>query len=88
MHLLGTVFVKHLHIVAQLGATDDTIVAESHFFAFQNLAVGNELHLSHMLTLALVDWHETARPSGRILHHTTHIRYLSHIGISQSHANA
>ena len=60
VHLLGAVVVEHLHVVAQLRATHDAVVAEGHLLAIQHLMVGDELHLGHMLALALVDWHEAS----------------------------
>ena len=88
MHLLGAVVVKHLHVVAQLGATHDAVVAEGHFLALQQSTVGDELHLGHMLPLALVHGHETPRPGGGVLHHAAQIRDLAHVGIAQGHADA
>ena len=58
MHLAGTEVIKHLHIVAQLRAAHDGVVAKSHLLAVQKGAVGDEFHLGHMLPLALVDGHE------------------------------
>ena len=59
MHLLGSVVVKHFHIVAQLGATHDAVVAKRHFLALQQSTVGDKLHLGYMLPLTLIHRHET-----------------------------
>ena len=88
VHLLGAVVVEHLHVVAQLRATHDAVVAEGHLLAFEQGTVGDELHLGHMLALALVDGHETPRPGGGVLHHAAQVRDLAHVGIAQGHADA
>ena len=38
---------KHLHVVAKLGATNDTVVAEQYSLALQHRLVRNQLHLGY-----------------------------------------
>ena len=47
MHLLGTVVVEHLDVVAQLSASHNRVVAEEQAFAVEHRAVGDEFHFCH-----------------------------------------
>ena len=53
VHFLGTVVIEHLHIVAQLGTTDNGVVAEDHLLTFEHGTAGDELHFCHEETVGL-----------------------------------
>ena len=88
MYLLGTVVEELLHVVAQLRATHDGVVAEHHTLVFQQGGVGDELHLRHKVATALVAGRKRAGPCGRVLQHGTLVGYSTALGIAQGHTHA
>ena len=88
MDLLGAIFEEHAHIVAQLCASDDGIVAEDHPLAVEQRTVWNEFHFGHEITPALVARCEASGPGGCVLEHSALIRDAMSLGIAQCHAHA
>ena len=87
MNFLCTVVEKHFHVVAQLRATHDGIVAEEHALAVEHGLVGNELHLGHQGAHFLIGGGETAGPCGGVFTDGTLVRALHAVGISEGHSN-
>ena len=54
MHLLGSILKERAHIVAQLRATDNRVVAEHHAASLQQSGIGYQLHLSHQVATGLI----------------------------------
>ena len=88
MHLFGTVVKEHLHVVAQLRATHDAVVAEEQALVLEQCAVGNEFHLGHEVAHLLVGGRETAGPGGRVFADGALVGALHTIGIAQGHSNS
>ena len=59
MHLFGATLVHLLHVVAQLRAPHNGIVAKNDTLTFQQVAVGQQLHFGYMLAHILVGRHKT-----------------------------
>ena len=76
---------KHLHIVAKLGTTNDTVIAEQHTLALQHRLVRNQLHLGYQWTHALVAWSKAARPCRSILGNTALVRHTLAGSITHRH---
>ena len=86
--LESCLFEEHLHIVAQLGASHDTVVAEQHSLAFQHILVGDEFHLGHQRAHGLVGRCERTWPGGSILGDATLVRHLLAGSIPHRHTCA
>ena len=86
MTLLQTSLIKeHLHIVAKLGTTHDTIIAEQHSLTLQHSLVRNQLHLGYQRAHALVARCKASRPGRSIFGNATLIRNTLTGSISHRH---
>ena len=75
MHLTGTILKEGAHIVAQLCAPHDGVVAEHHPLTGEDGAVRDEFHLGHQIAARLVAWSETPWPGGRVFQHGALVGY-------------
>ena len=66
VHFLGSEFKEPAHVVVQLGAAHDAVVAEEAALALECILVGDELHLCHQVACQLVAGHEAAGPRGGV----------------------
>ena len=88
VHLPRPVSAEYLHVVPELGAAHDGVVAE-HDLAVLHLAViGNQLHLGNHVAGSLVHRHEAAGPRGGILEHRVAVRDAGAFCIAQRHTGA
>ena len=86
MNLLGTVFKELTHIVAQLSASYDAVIAEHHALVAQQCFIRNELHLSHKVAASLVTRCKGAWPCWCVFKYCSLIRNFCSIGIAKRHA--
>ena len=87
MYLLGSIVEEHLHIVLELSAAHDRVVAEHHTLAVKQGLVRYELHLCHQTATALTAWSKAAWPCWCVFHHGTLVWNLMTCSIAQRHAN-
>ena len=88
VYFAHTVVEQYAHVVAQLRAAHDAVVAEEHALAAQQVAVGNELHLGHQRAHLLIGGGEAAGPGGRVFRYGALVG-LAHTGcIAECHAYA
>ena len=88
MHFFRSVIVEHFHVVAQLGAAHDGVVAKQQSFAFEHGAIGNQFHFCHQRAHRLVARHEASGPCWRVFANGAMVGHAFSFGIAQGHADA
>ena len=88
MHLAGTIVEEGAHVVSQLCATYDGVVAEHHPLSGEDSPVGYEFHLGHESSARLVARCETPGPRGGVFQHCPLVGDAMSLSISYGHSHA
>ena len=82
MHLLGAILEERPHIILQLRATHDGVVAEHHALILQQSGVGNQFHLGHQCPAFLIARGKRAGPRRSVFQHGTLVGHALSLGIA------
>ena len=85
MNFLNSISKKHLHIILQLGPTNNGIVATHHFRPVQHIRIGQQLHSGNQFSALLIVWSKTPGPRRRIFCHSLPVRNAFSHRISHRH---
>ena len=88
MDFLGAGGVEASDLVAQLGTSDDGVVAENEAFAFDEFGDGDEFHAGDVLPEGLVGGHKAAGPGGGVLDEGAFVGDAGLCGVSEGVADA
>ena len=88
VHSLDSGIEQILHVVTQLCAANNRIIAENDFPVFQQRFVGDQFHLGHKLTALLSGGGEASGPGRRIFGDTAQIWHTLALRVAKSHTYA
>ena len=87
MNLLGSILEECPHVILQLRAAYDRVIAEHHALVLQDSRVRNQFHLGHQCTTLLITRCKRTGPCRGVFQDGTLIGHPLTVGITQGHTD-